>query len=63
MEGGKPILVLKTIVNQQIFECEKKRNSCFKLSSLMLSYIDVKFEVVASLENHGGKLSKSISIL
>jgi hypothetical protein len=55
MEGGKLILHLKTNVNP--------RNSSFKILSLMLSYMDVKFGVVASIENHGGRLSKSRSVL
>ena len=56
MEIGNPILVCISIVNKQNFGHGKKRNTSFSPSSFLLSYMDVKFGVVASLE----RLSKSL---
>jgi hypothetical protein len=53
MEGGKLIMGLKTIVNQQTFGYGIRKNSSLRLSSLLLFYMDVKFGDVVSLENHG----------
>ena len=53
MEIGNPILVCISIVNKQNFGHGKKRNTSFSPSSFLLSYMGVKFGVVASLETHG----------
>jgi len=53
MEGGKLIMHLKTIVNQQTFSYVIRRNSSLRLSSLLRLYMVVKFEVATSLENCG----------
>jgi hypothetical protein len=53
MEGGNLIMDLKTIVNQWTFGFGIRRNSSLRLSSLMLSYMVVKFGAATSLENHG----------
>jgi len=62
MEVGNLVLVLKRIVNQWTFGSWKNKSSLI-LSSLLLSYIDVKFGDTKSLENHGEKLNKSKSVL
>jgi hypothetical protein len=53
MEGEKIIMDLKIVVNQRTFGYGIKGNSSLRLSSLLLSYMVVKFGVVASLENRG----------
>jgi hypothetical protein len=63
MEGGKVIMGLKTIVNQQTFDFVIRKNASFTLSSLWLSYMDVKFGVVVSLENTRERYNKSKIIL
>jgi hypothetical protein len=54
MEGGKLIMGSKTIVNQHTFGFGIiKKNSSLIVSSLQLSYMDVKFGVEVYLENLG----------
>jgi hypothetical protein len=53
MESGKLIMDLQKVVNKWTFSYEITINSYLRLSSLLLSYMIVKFEVVTSLENHG----------
>jgi hypothetical protein len=50
MEGGQLIMGSKTIVNQHNFGFEIKNKSSFTLSSLQLSYMDVKFGVAVYQE-------------
>jgi hypothetical protein len=59
MEGGKLIMGSKIIVNQQNFGFGMKRKSSFTLSSLQLSYMDVKFGVAVYLDNLGERYSIS----
>jgi hypothetical protein len=51
MEDGKLIMDLKRVVNEWNFNYDIIRNSYLKLSSLMLSYMIVKFGIVTSLKN------------
>jgi hypothetical protein len=53
MESGNPILILVAIVNQQSFGHGKKTNTSSSPSSFVLSYMDVNFGAVATLETHG----------
>jgi hypothetical protein len=48
-----PILSLVAIVNQRNFGHGKKTKASSSPSSFLLSYMDVKFGAVASLETHG----------
>jgi hypothetical protein len=53
MVGGKLIMDLKAIVIKWTFFYRIRLNSSFILSSLLLSYMAVKFGASPSLENHG----------
>jgi hypothetical protein len=52
MEGGKLIIILKTIVNMSIFRYGKIKNSSLKLLLLMLFYMNLKFGDAIYLESH-----------
>jgi hypothetical protein len=55
MEGEKLIMGLKKIVNQWTFGYEIRKKAYFRLSSLLLYYVVVKFGATTFLENHGKK--------
>ena len=52
MEGGKLIMNLKAIINQNTSSFQMGRNSSLRLSSLLLSYMVEKFGATSSLNNH-----------
>jgi hypothetical protein len=51
MEGGNPILVLRTIVKKNIFGSKKKIMSSLIHLIFQLYFMDVKFQVATFLEN------------
>jgi hypothetical protein len=51
MEGGNIIMGLKTIVNQQTFGYGMRKKYSFRLSLLMLFYMDTMFWDVIYLDN------------
>jgi hypothetical protein len=53
MDGGKIIMSLKTIVNLQNLGRGIRKNSSVRLSSLLLSYMDLNFRDAISLDNCG----------
>jgi len=53
MEGENLIMDLKRIVYQWTVIYGIRKNFYLKLSSLMLSYMVVKFEATTSLKKHG----------
>jgi hypothetical protein len=63
MEGGKTVLVSKIVIDQQTYGCGKERNYSLRLSSLLLSYMNVNFGVARSIENHGRRLRRFIFFL